>query len=388
MPLCFLVLVSCFVFLPNITSTLRLPSDFVMYVFLFLSLASLFLKKKKNPLFKWFLIYTIALVAFRYCNGILSGSFQSIVIMTLPAYVAMTMPEYSYGSGCRKYYKFLLYGVTAFFFIEVIFSLIEFWGHFHILHYVNTTYGTGFSKQFRSVALAGACLTNALIMCGLMTFILNSPLKSKIKYILWSLGFLSLLCFQGRISIIVSIAYLVYYILTHFKNDAKKNIMSFMSLIIICIFIFSAFFMGFGDRLIHMSIFDESSAGVRSRMLGYMLNLNPDRFVYGVSKMDVDDMMLEMNVLVIECFAVIHVLLFGLIFTIAGYFLYALLMKSFFKEYSFRSKLEIITIYMVVAFISNSFASAFVAMTYFFLFAKFFSTSCFCSVVPQKYLES
>ncbi|WP_297702037.1 hypothetical protein [uncultured Fibrobacter sp.] len=309
--------------------------------------------------------------------------------MALPMMVAFTIPDESLFYNNKKYFQIMYFCVTGFFFLTVSFAIIEYLGHFHILNYQNTTYEdglAGFRVVNRSVALAGASLTSALIVSGMLAFILNSDLKLKVKIFLWTLGFLSLLCFQGRMSIVVSLAYLFYYVFTHMKKSMSKNIIAVLLLVIVCIFALFAFYLGFGSRLIHISA-DDSSIDVRSRMYEYLLDSNWRNFVWGMSMQNLQNVMLEMRVLIIESFFIIHILLFGLLFTFVAYFLYGKLLCKFFKEYPTRVKIEIISLYVLLASISNSFASGFTSLTFLFICSRFFSPSVFCNIVPKKYLE-
>lgn len=388
MSLKYIVLLAFFFLLPNIASTLHVK-QYVLYFMFVLSLVALLQKKQKDSLLKTFCVFYIILFAVRFFTGMLSGSVQSIIIMAMPMMIAFTIPEESLFYNNKKYFQIMYYCVTGFFFLTVSFAIIEYLGHFHILNYQNTTYEdglAGFRVVNRSVALAGASLTSALIVSGMLAFILNSDLKLKVKIFLWTLGFLSLLCFQGRMSIVVSLAYLFYFVFTHMKKNMGKNIIAVILLVMVCALVFSAFYLGFGSRLIHTSA-DDSSIDVRSRMYEYLFNSDWRNFMWGMSMRKLQNIMLEMRVLIIESFFIIHILLFGLLFTFVAYFLYGKLLSKFFKEYSARVKIEIISLYVFLASISNSFASGFTSLTFLFICSRFFSPSIFCNIVPKKYLE-
>lgn len=97
--------------------------------------------------------------------------------------------------------------------------------------------------------------------------------------------------------------------------------------------------------------------------------------------------MLSMHVLIIECFFVIHLLLFGLVFVILFYSQYVLIIKKLLREYGLFFKSVAVTAFFLLAFTNNSFAADYVSLTFFLIFAKIFTPSIFCKIVPSKYLS-
>ena len=121
---------------------------------------------------------------------------------------------------------------------------------------------------FRSAALHGHPLYNALMVSISMAFILFSPLKIKYKMILWSMGYVSILCFNTRGSIVGNALLLAFYIIyvllfdNSISSRTKVRLVMFSSIMtIVGLILF--FNVGLGGRLAEMGLFDESSAQTR-----------------------------------------------------------------------------------------------------------------------------
>lgn len=378
-----------FILQPNIASTLGLKDKTVLYILFLLSLFVLLVKKNKPKISVAFGIFLLIMMVYRYKAGILSESVQSAMIMILPAMMVFPiLNEDCFDEKKRKVFQSLIVCFGIYYFAEVIFSIIEFIGHFSILHYQNDTYGMSETVRNRATALSGASLTNALVMSGIMMFILNSPLKQNIKYPLWLGGFISLLCFQGRIAILGSTLYFGYHLITSINGNAKRNIF-LASMVLICMGVIAlCVYLGFGDRFFTHSVLErDGSTDVRLRMYMFVSSLDVKDYLFGISMSELRFLMVKMQVLIIECFAIIHLLLFGIVFTVVCYALYGRLFAIAFKNYALKVKISIIVGYLLLALINNSFASGFVGLTFFLISAKVFSPPVFNIVVPKKYLE-
>ena len=107
------------------------------------------------------------------------------------------------------------YSMTQFFPIEMIRSDI---------YFADETENT----LYRSSALLGHPLSNALIISIIMIFILTSSIGAKIKLSLYALGMVSLFCFNARGAIMISILTLFLYLIQPFfrKKKSLKKIIS------------------------------------------------------------------------------------------------------------------------------------------------------------------
>jgi hypothetical protein len=318
----------------------------------------------------------------------LSESIQTSIILAFPALFILLFPDDANNPKNLSFYKFLVNCVVVYVCLEFLFSYVEFVGHFSILGYTNSTYGIGSGSMSRATALSGAPLSNALIVSGFLFFVLCSNLKDKFKYPIWIAGFLSLMCFQGRIAMISSLLYLCVHSFVHLKQNKSKSLNIFFFIGMVFVVVSLAFFFGLGERLVNLGIFDESSSGVRSKMFEFIWeNYGLKNFLQGMSMMELTNVMLSMHVLIIECFFVIHLLLFGLVFVILFYSQYVLIIKKLLREYGLFFKSVAVTAFFLLAFTNNSFAADYVSLTFFLIFAKIFTPSIFCKIVPSKYLS-
>ena len=82
----------------------------------------------------------------------------------------------------------------------------------------------GDTWSFRSMALFGHSLANALIITTISLFLLSSKeIKLKHKFILWICSFISLLCFNSRGNIIIFLIGSLPFLYSYFKNTSLKN---------------------------------------------------------------------------------------------------------------------------------------------------------------------
>ena len=382
------VIVVLFIFLQaNVISKLGLSYYNVMYFLFALVLLNFLLSKKKSYNTIFFLVSLVLLIFIRKFSGMTSGSFQLSTILCFPAFFISILPESIESGADRSFYKLVLKSLVVLFVLEFAISYVEFVLHISVLGYTNDTYGVHLGPKSRATALLGASLSNSLIVCGLLFFILNSNLKDKYKYCIWSFGFLSLMCFQGRVAMVVSFLYLILYFVSHLKNNARRNVTLIVILCGIVGIIAIAFYAGIGERLLNIGMLDDSSSAVRTKMFEYLLdNYTLKDFLWGMSMNDMQFLMAKMHVLVIECFFVIHLLFFGLVFLIVFYLQYVVLMRKMLRGYNAFFKFIAVPAFIVVAFTNNSFASDYVSLSMFLLYIKIFSPSIFDKIVPGKYL--
>ena len=107
------------------------------------------------------------------------------------------------------------------FILFILNSLISYYERFNLINlfanqwqetWENDYHNDGLDFIFRSTALLGHPLNNALSAAVMMQAILIMPLKKYIKFLLWGMGLLSLLCFNARGATICSILFLAIYL--------------------------------------------------------------------------------------------------------------------------------------------------------------------------------
>lgn len=247
------------------------------------------------------------------------------------------------------------------------------------------------SIEYRSTALYGHPLGNALLVSTAMSFILISNLKNKIKYPLWLLGYLSILCFNTRGSIVgnalLLITYIGYILISKKKmKDSTKISIMISALLIVFVGYFSIFHFGFGGRLLDMGLVDDSSAQVRIDAWSVFESYSIKDFLYLHSFNEVLMIKYSLGLNNLENPWLGILLRNGLLFLIPYVVLYYILIKKILREYGLFEKLFVTTTYFLLASTSNSFDTSFISLFYFLLLCVLFTPSLFKAIVKRKYL--
>lgn len=169
----------------------------------------------------------------------------------------------------QRIYKLLFY----FFFIESIWAILERVFLINVFPPVSrieemgkSVIGVyGYREGFRSSALLGSPLTNALCLTCILLFILFSNLKQSTKTLCFVIGYLAILCFNTRTSIILwPILFIISFIYNNRKKGKIKSIVKGLLIfsVIAVLFAYIIIANGLADRLIGRDIMD-NSANVR-----------------------------------------------------------------------------------------------------------------------------
>lgn len=213
-------------------------------------------------------------------------------------------------------------------------------------------------QGFRSTALQDHPLNNALCLTIILAFILSSKyIKIQTKLSLFILGYLAILCFNTRSSMIlwciIFIIFLIHYIYKE-NHNYKTKIRLFL---FVCVLIPVAyFFIGnfqLGDRLRTEGLFD-SSAMVRIQSLYLFLNLDLGDIIFGMPKRQQEVIMYQADVQIIENFWIIYLLKYG----IFGFSLllwgFSLLFKRLLNGYTRFQKYFCLLSFLLLASTNNS----------------------------------
>ena len=214
-------------------------------------------------------------------------------------------------------------------------------------------------SAFRSFALIGHPLQNALIVSTIMSFILISRLHLKLKFILWGIGYLAILSFNTRSSMVGNVLILVVYILheilysKQYTKKQKNGMFTFLVSFIIIAFI-SVFVYGVGGRLREMGLYDEGSASVRVDIWKIFDVLPLQKFLLGFDFDQMERIMLGAGVEVTENFWIDYLLRYGLIFLSIFVMLYYILIKKLYQGYSRFHILLTFLAFILIASTNNS----------------------------------
>ncbi len=186
-----------------------------------------------------------------------------------------------------------------------------------------------FEGQFRSTALLGHPLNNALITFIFLLFVLLIRLNTLRKGFYLLILLLALLCFGARASLYVSIfSIFILYIIPVFFSQKKyfvrtnKASVVFLLVAMSAVVVYLVLFTPFGARLVQASFFDES-AGARVKAFDLVDLSKPSQYLWSKSQQEIENLTHIFDVFIIENFIIIWLLKFGLIFMsilIAGLF--------------------------------------------------------------------
>lgn len=248
------------------------------------------------------------------------------------------------------------------------------------------------AEDYRSTGIYGHPLYNSLMVSTAMAFILISPLKSKFKFSLWILGFVAVLCFNTRGSIVgnavLMITYIIYNILLNKKmsTSSKRNItFAGVAIFIICFYLFAV--IGLGGRLASMGLFDDSSAQVRVDIWSVFDNFDFNYFLTGLTNEQIESMMFLLGLQATENFWLDWFFRLGIIFFIPFVFLLFRFIISELRNFSRFEKLFVSGSFLLLASTNNSLSTQFLALFYFFLLIRLFDPKYVQYFVPAKYLN-
>ena len=200
----------------------------------------------------------------------------------------------SYDGSNIRIWKSLMCLLFLFYIVEaglavyerLTWHLVFGWANIHTVG-MNVT-----ATDFRSTALLGHPLANALIVSTIMSFFLVSPLNSKYKYLLWFLGFVAILCFNARAAIIgnvvVFLVYLIYTLQFNDKISSQEKNRIFWGVLLLAVLGIYLMANGYvGGRFLESGVNDESSQ-VRIDIWNVFMKYDLISFMFGVSSHDLD----------------------------------------------------------------------------------------------------
>lgn len=249
--------------------------------------------------------------------------------------------------------------ILFFFIIECSLAIIERVTNYNLFPFVLQQDFQVEDNLFRSSALYGHALSNALIVCIIWSFILFSDMKLEKKITYIGLGFLALLSFNTRFAIIASILLLIVYAYFFMRNMENKKTKRRFILYIACFGIASLFILlalGWGGRLLEMGLYDSSSASVRTDLFKIFEYFNINNFLLGIPAEEVQFIKEYSGIasLIIENYWLIYLFRFGLFFLIILTILYILVFKEILKGYNRFIALSLSFFFLLVSSSNNS----------------------------------
>lgn len=317
------------------------------------------------------LIFTFFVFLYWLVIGQTNGFAVLINTICIPAIISLLLKYTNY-----KQRRFIAYIVLSFFIINSSLALYERIFNVQIFQY----YSGGESilyeyeyNEFRSTALRNHPLGNSLLTSVIMSFILiSNQIKVKYKFILFILGFLAIMSFNARSSIIIVTAATFVYFLYNllFKrvtNFSKSNI---LIIIVFSVIVIAYFFtIGWGGRLLVEDNLNDSSVEARMLIYNRLLSSDLSMFLIGMSNEQISQWAKMSH---IESFWILYLCRFGIFVFLYYVFLFYKLLKYWIRELLFVNKAYIILIFILISSINNSIYSGDPVIVIFILCAATF----------------
>ena len=216
------------------------------------------------------------------------------------------------------------------------------------------------SQEFRSSALYGHPLNNALIMSilGTLLYFRQSHWAGKVLILLGTIT--ALLCFGARGAIIGVLACVVLSIIKDSSiRRPRKFILNIASLAFVCgVSVLILANTSLGDRILHRKTFvDDDSAAERIRSIALLSSMNSSQLQWGMSDIDTDKLMNKGKVQIIENYLVVWIAKFGIYFALAILLLLLKFTVKLVRIYDPASLIPILFAFWFIASINNSLAS-------------------------------
>ncbi|SEA33868.1 hypothetical protein SAMN05192529_11448 [Arachidicoccus rhizosphaerae] len=277
------------------------------------------------------------------------------------AMLAIILPKYDYKLNLSVQRIILI-----FFVVDCLFAVVERLLSRNFFPPLSLNVLTDYYEAaFRSTALLGHPLNNALNLIVIMGFLYLSRIKY--KNLLLLLGMIALLCFGSRGAIygFLGLTILHYFIYRYLYNKSTFSLIKSNSKFYTYLyFIFGGlvltgllFFTHFGDRLLSVSLYDEGSAGARVRILSIMDYVSVNEILWGISSHKIEVLQMKLDLAIIENFWLQWILRFGLVFTVLlSISIVALLYNRLYYLY-INERLYLIALFLFVASTNNSLAT-------------------------------
>ncbi|OYX86481.1 MAG: hypothetical protein B7Y83_01155, partial [Flavobacteriales bacterium 32-34-25] len=210
--------------------------------------------------------------------------------------------------------------------------------------------------SFRSSAILGHPLNNALCVSTIMGFILISQIRLNLKLFYLILGFISLLCFNARAAILTWILLASIYLINLIRSpNTKKRVVKTLILFVITIIYLMYNLIvehGFGGRIVHNDIYDgsaQSRVDVYS-VFSYVSNFdlwygNPSNYIPLMKKLHAGG---------IENSYIVLILNYGILMFLIIMLFYYYLIRRLIKHYTLYDNFIILTSFLVVGSANNA----------------------------------
>lgn len=308
-----------------------------------------------------------------------TGREADMKMMTTGFILPIFLSNYLLYFNSEKYKMIARKAVISFYCIVCILAIIE-----RVLSATLLVPDIGNTDDgFRSYTLCGHPLANALLVSIAMSFLILSNMERKME--LFFLGMVALLCFNTRSSMMFwGLAIIVYYLyLLKSHNKLTKKYFIYLILAAAAVTILMVYY-GFGNRIITMGAYDESSASVRLSIFNIFDYYSLSHFKLGYTSKDIEIIQYTSGIhgMIIENYWLLYILRFGYIFTaILCYFIFGFLWKNL-KGRLLFDKIFILSAFLLISSTNNSLSIPNNGNLIFFVLCSFAFT---CNYYDSKY---
>ena len=346
------------------------PMTYILIICFFLA------KTKIQGAFQWvYLIFVIFISVF----NLRTGRDADMKMMTTGFILPIFLSNYLKNFKDIKFKLIAQKGIVVFYCVVCGLALVE-----RLLSVVILARNIEASEDgFRSWALCGHPLSNALLISIAMSFILLSDMKRKLE--LFFLGMVALLCFNTRSSMMywAAAAVLYYFYLVKSHNKLSKKYFYYLMFAGVAVTVLMVCF-GFGNRIITMGAYDESSAAVRVAIFDIFNYYPLSDFKFGYPAKDIQMIQYRSGIygMIIENYWLLFLLRFGYIFTSI---LSVLMLTFMWKNLKGRKLFDILYIlaaFLMVSSTNNSLSTPNNGILLFFVLCAFAFSN---QTLPSKY---
>lgn len=306
----------------------------------------------KNYVFSVVLL-SIFISFFGYSHDSNVGFIQSkiaIQLLIVPAFIIIYMENASI-TQILNLKKIVIY----FFLIEATISIVEKITLSLAFNFESSTYLSN-NYEFRSRSLMGDPLNNAMLITTILAFIATTKkLSSANKLLLFFLGFFSLLSFNARWAILISVFIIfpriIFELISQFKNKFNRNIFLILLTIAINFLVIYLFNSDFGGRLLHNEELYDGSAETRLKVFEFYKFINSWDLLFGNS-LNEKFLLSKLNSAGIENGIIAMIVHFGIIFTVPILVFTFKMYNTLLKVYSFIDRVFILIVFYMVG-VSN-----------------------------------
>ena len=352
------------------------------YLLLFAHFYCLYRSKKyrqKNKPVMW--LFIVSCVCYIFFKLLFGRDIPRMVLFNSIVLPAMYGSFFTYFSTVRHQLK-IQHLIIALYIINSLLALLErlTMQVFFPLDLAYTTFDFFIEENinlFRSCALLGHPLSNALITATIMGFILISDLRNSYKYSLYMLGLVALLCFNARGALLISGLSFIIHVLYSLTNAKMKfsSKLNIVILMLICVAIVVYLLgEGYGGRFFQNDdVSEDDSIMARIyvwRMLSY---LDLESFLLGINSNEIERLAIRtMGMIHVENWLILFVLNMGTILTITIIVFFVPIFKRLLKSYTFFQTLLALGVCFGVASTNNSLACGVPAISTFMVCAYAF----------------